>query len=330
MNSKPKYLIVKGAGGGGIGDRLRCVLCGIAYAKLTNRTIYVDWSDGKLIPEYRNVFDDLFELKNINSIEHCPEVEDVFPTVWKGRLNESLHTLYTEFDPQGWNRVEALKRFSFDQTRLDYSNQVLVMWDFDQFDSVARLSNQQQSLKFARQLASKHIVSSQFIAQQIKEFCNKQFLVNEKIIGVHIRATSEFDVLKQSVQINQYIKAIDGFLKHSANKIFLATDNSSVENKINEEFQGLVITRDKWFAQPGEKIHFNQDCPDPQTALNDAAVEMFLLAQSDFLIYQQNSSFGMAAHILSHADEKNIMPLFTRKNLKNRIRNKMTGLIKRG
>ncbi len=329
MNSQTKYLIVKGAGGGGIGDRLRCVLCGIAYAKLTNRTLFVDWSDGKLIPEFRNVFFDLFQLKNIDFIEDCPEVEDIFPAAWSGRLLESLHTLYTEYDPDGWDRAEALKRFSFDQTRLDYRNQALVMWDFDQFDQLTKFSNQHHPLEYAKQLVTEHVESSRFIERSVQEFCKREFLDEEQIIGVHIRATNEFNTLKNSVQLDQYIIAISDFFKRSANKIFLATDNSLVEKRIREEFADSVVTRNKWFAEPGQRIHFNDNCPDPQIALNDAVVEMFLLARSDFLIYQQNSSFGMAAHILSNANEQNIMPLFAKQSLKNKASNKIARLFKR-
>ena len=325
MTNSEKYLIVKGAGGGGIGDRLRCVLSGIAYAKLTGRVLYVDWSDGKLVHDSRNVFNELFELKNIQSVQDCPQFDDVYPLAWKGRLNESLHKLYTEFDPHGWDRKAALKQFSFDQSCLDYSNQVLVMWDFDQFSQIASALNQKSSLDFACQLAGEHIAASPSIAEQVNEFFSQNFLVNEKVIAAHIRATTEFDEIKSSVQIYQYIKAIKRHTNYSADKIFLATDNSSVEEIINQKFPGIVKTRKKWFAQPGERIHFNDDCPDPEAALVDAAVEMFLLARSDFLIYQQNSSFGMAAHILSLASKQNITPLFAKPSLMSQVGKKLSG-----
>ncbi len=324
MTCTEKYLIVKGAGGGGLGDRLRCVLSGIAYAKLTGRILYIDWSDGKLVQEHRNVFNELFELKNIQFVQDCPESDDVFPLVWKGRLNESLHTLYTEFDPDGWDRAAALKRFSFNQSRLDYPNQVLVMWDFDQFSELTTLSKQPSSLGFACQLAAEHIAASPFIEHKVNEFYDQNFLTDEKVIAVHIRATKEFDQHKSSVQIDQYTKAIKRHIKQSADKIFLATDNSSVESVISQQFPGSVKTRKKWFAQPGERIHFNDDCPDQETALIDAAVEMFLLAKSDFLIYQQNSSFGMAAHILSKTSQKNITPLFAKQSFINQVRKKLS------
>ena len=57
-------LIVKGSGGGGLGDRIRSAIVGIIYAKLSNRKIYIDWSDGVYGDKGNNIFYLLFDVKS--------------------------------------------------------------------------------------------------------------------------------------------------------------------------------------------------------------------------------------------------------------------------
>lgn len=328
-NSKQKYIIVKGAGGGGLGDRIRCVLSGVVYAKLTGRVLFVDWSDGKLIPDSRNIFNELFSFTDTNFVSKCPVSDDVWPLAWRGRLDESLDKLYTEFDPQGWDRKAALQKFSFNQTKLDYPAQTLVMWDFDQFADLACLSDN-EPLKLAQQLTQKHLKPSVNIRTLIDDFKAKTFAKDEQTIGVHIRATNEFDLIKSSVSFDQYDDAVNRALKNTSSnvKIFLATDNVDVESALRQKFPDKVITRKKWFAKAGERLHLNDDCPEPERALIDALVEMLLLAECDYLIYQQNSSFGRCAHIFSEASEDRITPLFVRQSIRNRVKNKVSDILK--
>jgi len=278
-----KFLIVKGAGGGGLGDRIRCVISGLAYSKLTDRTLFVDWSDGKLIPDYRNVFNDLFALSQIDHVTQCPVTDDVWPKAWQGRLNESLHTLYTEYDPHGWNRQAACDMFSFDQTKLNYAHKALILWNFDQFDQIAQ-QYRQDSFQLAQELTRTHLRPCANIQTAINDFRHENFPESEKVIGVHIRATNEFDLIKSSVDLDQYFKVIDKILNHTAATLFLATDNVDVQRILDERYPGRIITRNKWFAKAGERLHFNDDCPQPEKALIDAMTEMLLLSKCDYLI----------------------------------------------
>ena len=83
-NSSENYLVVKGAGGGGLGDRLWGVLAGILYCRLTGRALHVDWRDGLLGDPDVNAFYGLFELSGIKTIRTLPEPSDlasVYPPV---------------------------------------------------------------------------------------------------------------------------------------------------------------------------------------------------------------------------------------------------------
>ena len=322
MNSKKKYLIVKGSGGGGLGDRIRSVLTGIVYAKLTNRTIYIDWSDGKLIPQRRNVFYEIFHLKNISYVSDCPVSDDVLPSIWRGKLDASLHDQYQESALVNWDRQAAIELFSFDQRHLDYPQQILVMWEFDQLDSFSDYYAPESGNTLMRYIAAEHLAVNEVISDEVQRYKQKTFLAQEKIIAVHIRATNEFRQQKSTVELDHYILQIVRCMRPLKGqvKIFLATDNSEIERQLQAEFPDQLYTRDKWFAGPGDKIHFNEQCPDADKSLRDAIIEICLLAESDFLIYQHNSSFGMIAHFFFKAQENKVFTLVPSVGLMTRLK----------
>ena len=330
MKLNEKYLIVKGSGGGGLGDRLRCVLTAIAYAKLTDRCLYVDWSDGKLVADNRNVFFDLFALQDVKFTQTLPQSDDVYPATWRGRLGESLHTLYNELNSLKWDRKAAIDNFSFDQKFLDYPEQILVMWEFDQLTKLLDYYPQNTEQALMRDLADRHLSFEQKIVQSASQFQQKHFAANKTLIAVHIRATDEFKAQKDNVLLDQYKVQIKAFLNADPDncKLFLATDNSDIEKQLEIEYPQHIVTRDKWFAKAGDKLHFNDNCPDQFQALIDATVELYLLASTDYLIYQHNSSFGMSAHILSHAVEENIAALIPGQHTLDRVKKTVKSLLR--
>lgn len=334
MDERTKYLVIKGSGGGGLGDRVRSVLAGIIYARLSNRAIFVDWSDGMLIPQSRNVFYELFQLNNIRHVQHCPSSDDVFPEVWKDKLQVSLHDQYLASSLGKWDRQAAIDQFSFDQRVLDYRHEVLVMWEFDQLDRFAFHYADGSVNSLMRKIAAEHLAVNSLIADRVREFRRLSYLPGEIVIAVHIRATNEFKKQKNAVSLAQYLSQIRRCIRDCSAqsnqgkfKLFLATDNRDIENQLHEAFPGQLVTREKWFSQPGDRIHFNRHCPDAEKSLQDALIEVCLLAESDYLIYQHNSSFGILADILFKANRKNIYPLMPQITLPARMINRVKRLM---
>ena len=70
-NNKTKYLVLKGCAG--LGNRFITLMKAINYAKLSGRTLYVDWSDGMFEALGKNAFSEYFDLKGIK----CCNLEDV-------------------------------------------------------------------------------------------------------------------------------------------------------------------------------------------------------------------------------------------------------------
>lgn len=86
-----KYLVVKAWLG--FGDRLESLKMAIAYAKVFNVQIYVDWSDDMWSHGEENFYT-YFKLINIpvlNSLDDIPEDATVYPEYWKGRLKERIN-----------------------------------------------------------------------------------------------------------------------------------------------------------------------------------------------------------------------------------------------
>jgi len=73
MAKKPsnKYLVVIGTGG--MGNRIENLLTCILYAKLTNRILFVDWSDSAFSKDGKNIFNKFFPLLDVDHVVHLPE-----------------------------------------------------------------------------------------------------------------------------------------------------------------------------------------------------------------------------------------------------------------
>ena len=70
-NIKKKYLVLKGCAG--LGNRFITLMKAINYAKLSDRTFSVDWSDGMFAALGKNAFSEYFDIKGIK----CCNLEDV-------------------------------------------------------------------------------------------------------------------------------------------------------------------------------------------------------------------------------------------------------------
>lgn len=62
--NKTKYLVLKGCAG--LGNRFITLMKAINYAKVSGRTLYVDWSDGMFGALGKNAFSEYFDIKVIS------------------------------------------------------------------------------------------------------------------------------------------------------------------------------------------------------------------------------------------------------------------------
>lgn len=90
-------LVLKGSHGSGLGDLIRCLLVAIAYAKISERRLFVDRRGGFYRhPPERNLFDDLFRLVDLDFTSFQPNSGMVYPPKWADALSLILNHSSTE------------------------------------------------------------------------------------------------------------------------------------------------------------------------------------------------------------------------------------------
>jgi hypothetical protein len=300
-----RYLIVKSSVGSGLGDRIRAVLSAILYAQRSGRNLNVIWDDGLYGNEGENVFPHLFELRGVAEKSFpLPTDMNVFPPLWR-ELHQPMHVLYEHYIPEGWNRLKALSHFSFDQSRLDYPNDVLVMWDFDQFGVCCDPPVTWDDHLLVGELAKRHLAPAESVSQAVNAYRARYF--RPEMIGVHIRLSNEAQCRTKSVEESHYHTLIRRIRRrYPETGIFLATDNIEVERRFGHRYGELLVTTEKWFGEAGDPLHLSKRRGDRFQNAVEALTDMFLLASCSHLIFPALSSFSLMASLLSSAANGNI------------------------
>jgi hypothetical protein len=190
MNSD-KFLLVKGRAG--LGNRILCALTGILYARLTGRRLIIDWRDETYSNDGSNVFHRFFQCHCSSQTEEIPVTDSISPNIWRGHLHESAIDISRRYPPAVPGDLEVWRRFSVDISKLDYKEDVLVMFSYiEQVDILRRHFN--GSCKALRKASTKAILKEllrenlkphPLIQERVDRF--KQDWLNQKTVGVHIR-----------------------------------------------------------------------------------------------------------------------------------------------
>lgn len=120
-----KFLLVKGITG--LGDRILCALGGILYARLSERTLVVDWSDSLYSSGGVNVSHRFFKSQSCSPTDDIPTTDSVYPAIWRDRLYEPAQRIAEKY---GHNPDGILRELSIDLSRLDYQEDLLVLVQF--------------------------------------------------------------------------------------------------------------------------------------------------------------------------------------------------------
>ncbi|MCP5424695.1 MAG: hypothetical protein H6970_06455 [Gammaproteobacteria bacterium] len=216
-----------------------------------------------------------------------------------------MHEVYVEDGRPPWNRLDAIARYSFSLEHFEYSDDVLVMWEFDQLARLQQALGQpcdERMLETVLGAIWKGYLRSDPVVQQAVQ----PFLPQDDVfrIGVHVRATRESIQQKGVVALGDYFSPIDALIRQNENwELCLATDNQDVLKAFEDRYEPLV-TWPKWFANVGDSLHLNPDCPNRLQAAQDALAEWLLLAASHYLITLNNSSFSQVARLMSGLPEQ--------------------------
>jgi hypothetical protein len=314
---EPKLLVVKGKAG--FGNRILSVLTAIIYARLTHRTLLVDWCDFTYSQDGSNSFHRLFESPQIDSVAEIPDTESVYPEIWKGRLRKSANDLMDEFDPDQHSNPRIYQKYSPDFRRLDYPEQVLVMWCFTHHLAALRKHFQGRldelvgmtDDEILRKLLHESLRPRAIVAERVDDFRSKNF--GSKVIGVHIRFMDRKTSIATAHRALRRLRS-----SYPDTQIFLATDSADAQTEFRKEY-GTIIRTEKWFPVSGASMHQNLECEDRFHNGVQALIDMYLLASCNYLIYPGSSTFSNIARLISEISADNVVDT-ERYNLKVRLK----------
>jgi len=295
-----KYLLVKGRAG--LGNRVFCLLTAVLYARLTGRQLLVDWSDGAYSSDGSNVVHQFFISKLFGPFDQIPDTDSVRPRIWRGRLRESAtamvktHAPELAGDPLGW------RRFSVSLSKLNYPEEVLVMWTyFPLIDQMRRHFHGEFSglRKLDTEIILRRLMRESLeLHPAIRERVNglKRNWPAKSVVGVHIRSTDKM------MNVRAVRRKVDELCsQHPGAPIFLATDNQAVEDLFARTYPGL-LTAPKWYPRSGKALHANLECPDRGVNGVEALTDLYLLAGCDYLVLDTSSAFSRLVSILADAE----------------------------
>ena len=293
-----KYLVIKAKGG--MGNRMLCAVTGMVYGELTGRKTVVDWRDWTYSNDGSNVFARFFRCPDVFSESILPREGTVRPSIWANKLDCSVAGMIEQYDPDKHSSILIHRKYSVDVREIDYDEDVLVFWYYTQRMRALRGHLRQGKSRFAglsdnqviRKVLREHMPLHDDIQQSIADF--KARCWRQPVIGVHIRHT---DLKTNLVQYERHLRRI---LEHVPDAcIFLATDNKQVNEHYRKEFKNVIWTP-KWFPGEMTSMHQNPGCSDRTANGIEALVDMYLLAECDYLIYAGASTFSAIARLLSN------------------------------
>jgi len=302
-----KYLVVKAKGG--MGNRMLCAITGMVYGELTGRKTVVDWRDWTYSNDGSNVFARFFRCSNVFSESILPPQGTVRPSIWANKLDWSVADMIEQYDPDKHSSLLIHRKYSVDVRGIDYDEDVLVFWYYTQRMRALRGHLRHGKSQFAglsdnqviRKVLQEHMPLHDDIQQRIADF--KARCWRQPVIGVHIRYT---DLKTNLAQYERHLRRI---LEHVPDAcIFLATDNKQVNENYRKEFKNVVWTP-KWFPDEMASMHQNPDCSDKTANGIEALVDMYLLAECDYLIYAGASTFSAIARLLSNLPPNRVIDI---------------------
>lgn len=302
-----KYLLVKAKGG--MGNRMLCAITGIIYGQLTGRFVVVDWRDGTYSNDGSNTFSRFFSCPSVYPETILPPDVTIRPSVWGNKLDKSMSSMISEYDPDKHRSIRIHRKYSVDVRKLGYDEDIIIFWYYTGRirDIKRHLCNRQDGFTGLNTngIIHKVLTEQMKLSDEVRQCIDEYKTANwpEKVIGVHVRHTD------RRTNLAKYEKHLHRFLKRYPDAhIFLATDNRQVSQEHHKRFKNVFSTP-KWFPESMASMHQNVNCPDKVANGIEALVDMYLLAECDCLIYSGYSTFSLISRVLSDAQPENIVDI---------------------
>ena len=305
LSSTPnQYVIHKGFAG--LGNRIAALVTAILYAKITQRTLVIDWRDKFYSSDSSNAFESLFHTQHVDVSTSCKVIETitepVAPHIWTGHLHQQLpHLLSQETKELRSIGQRMFMKYSINVAKLAYHQDYLVYCSY--IEEISKLkrhfknellplkrSSNEEIFKF---VFNTYLKLESSLNQRIDNFIATHFTQNY-VIGFHVRHTDK------SISLKRYERAFEEHLARYPDAIFfLATDNRVVEQDFLKKYPDKVFVLDKWLPDDGLKAHGNSACPDLTQHARESLMDIVLLSRCDRLIYSRTTTFAQVARIIS-------------------------------
>jgi hypothetical protein len=195
----------------------------------------------------------------------------------------------------------VFKQHSADLSRLDHSEQVLIIWSYlhqiprlrrhfrGRFATLKSMSTEAILAKLLRE----HFCLVPSIQSRIDQFAVRYW--RKTMIGLHIRYT---DKCFLHTPLEKYHAAVRKVLKAAPTaRIFLATDNKDVQRTFKDRYNDIVVT-EKEFPDGNVPLHTDMACSDRGARGAEALVDMYLLARCQYLIYSSRGTFSYVSRLI--------------------------------
>lgn len=279
-----KYVVLKGCAG--LGNRLITAMKAIQYAKITDRCLFIDWSDGLLGPKGINIFDEYFQIvdKEIKLLNTNDKSKNILLYILKKGassypyslnekdINESLYDCFYCNDTLISKKVplyRAIISFLFKyklgmllglqcwirkpKTGVGYKKMLLNINGDDCFCLGGSLKrNMKEDIVLFADFRPLCNMSEFNTTIRLRDTYRKRFEKFAKenglnnAIGIHVRYTDK----KPKRKLVCLINIIERIMLNDENmKLFLSTDNLDIQNMFKTKYNDRVIIYPKYLPE---------------------------------------------------------------------------------
>lgn len=265
---------------GGLGNRIRPLATCHSISKETGRTLSMCWQPTmRCMTEFTDLFSDNIELlsyDNVSKLENVSIYSEVSYIHHDATLNnnQTLLYLYHKFGCK-----------TLDQTihiRSDPAENIIV-YDNSFFGNY----NMDFAYSFIRSLTP-----IQIIQNKLNKFLAETH-IDKSWIGVHARGT---DFEPGGVTVHTYINQMRPLI---GRKFFVCSDSLDYENIIKQNIPNVLFNKKDSYVSKSSGGSWQNNVYTPKESVQDALVDMYILAKTDFQIYNKDSTFAVIAKILS-------------------------------
>jgi hypothetical protein len=199
---------------------------------------------------------------------------------------------------------------SFDPSRLDHDEELLVMWSYNplikqmrrHFRSALTAWRRLDETAILRRLMHDTLELHPSIAGRIASI--RRGWGDGPLIGVHARHTDKRTNLREMKACVAACRA-----RFPEASIFLATDCGQVEQEFRRDYPSL-LTAPKWYP-PSGRLHGREECPDRLQNLTEALIDLYLLAECEHLVINSGSSLGYFAQVVGDTPPETVIDVRT-------------------